>query len=135
MILVDTSVIIGYLKGRGGKKVLLLEEVLDRNVPYGISALTYQEVLQGAKDEAEWKTLQDYLSTQQIYYLEPVIDTYEKGAGLFFDLRRKGITLRSTIDILIVLTALEYDLTLLHDDRDFEMIAGHVSGLRILEQV
>lgn len=37
---------IGYLKGQRGRKVLLLEEVLERKVPYGISTFTYQEVLQ-----------------------------------------------------------------------------------------
>ncbi|MFO7952749.1 MAG: PIN domain-containing protein [Bacillota bacterium] len=134
MILVDTSVIISYLKGKEGCKVSLLEEILDRDIPYGISSLTYQEVLQGAKDENEWKNLQGYLSTQKIYYPEPVLDTYEKAARLLFDLRRQGITPRSSIDIIIVLTALEHGLALLHDDRDFDMIDEHVSGLRILER-
>jgi len=135
MILVDTSVIIKFLKGQESKKVILLQEILEQNWPYGISAFTYLEVLQGARDETEWITLHDYLSTQTIYYLESSVGIYEKGARLFFDLRGKGIVPRSTVDLLIVLTALEHGLALLHDDRDFDMIAGHVPGLRILEQV
>ncbi len=48
MILVDTSVIIDYLKGKTGDKVQLLEEILSRNIPFGISAFTYQEILPGS---------------------------------------------------------------------------------------
>ncbi len=135
MVLVDTSVIIGFLKGKSGKKETLLDEILDHNVPYGISAFTYQELLQGARDDAEWETLKDYLSTQKIYYLKQTTDTYEKGARLFFNLRLKGITPRSIVDLLIVLTALEYDLVLLHNDRDFDLIGDHLPELRILEQI
>ena len=35
------------------------------------------------------------------------------------DCRKKGITIRSTIDCLIAETALEHDLRLLHNDNDF----------------
>lgn len=132
MILVDTSVLIGFLKGHTGDKVLMFRDILFRDIPFGISAYTYQEVLQGARDEAELQTLQDYLSTQHIYYLEPEIATYEKAARLYFNLRRKGITPRSTLDILIVLTAIENNLALLHSDRDFDTMAGHIPELRIL---
>lgn len=135
MVLVDTSVIIGFLKGERGKKELLLEEIFDRKIPYGISAFTYQELLQGARDDDEWETLKDYLSTQKIYYLTQAADTYEKGARLFSDLRRKGVTPRSTIDLLIVLTALEYGLTLLHNDKDFDLIGKYLPELRIMEQI
>ncbi len=48
MILVDTSVIIDYLKGKTGDKVQLLEEILSRNITFGISAFTYQEILPGS---------------------------------------------------------------------------------------
>ncbi len=134
MILVDTSVVIGYLKGNDSDKVLLLHEILERKIPYGISAFTFQEVLQGAKDEAEFNVLQEYLSTQNIYFLTPVVGTFEKGARLYYDLRRSGVTPRNTIDLLIVLTALEHKLVLLHDDRDFDIMADHITGLRVLDQ-
>ncbi len=135
MILVDTSVIINYLKGQAGNKVLLLEDILQRNIPFGISAFTYQEVLQGARDEQEWETLKSYLSTQTVYYINPAPVEYEKSARLYFDLRREGITPRSTIDVLIVVTALENDLTLLHDDKDFDTMASHIPELNILENI
>ncbi len=135
MILVDTSVIVGYLKGNDGNKVLLLHEILERKIPYGISAYTFQEVLQGARDETEWNVLHEYLSTQKIYYLSPVVGTFEKGARLYYNLRRSGVTPRNTIDLLIALTAMEHELALLHDNRDFDIIADHVSGLRVMDQL
>jgi predicted nucleic acid-binding protein len=44
---------------------------------------------------------------------------------LYFELRRKGITIRSNIDCAIAIIAIENNLILYHLDRDFEMIAKH----------
>jgi len=65
MVLVDTSVLIGYLKGQTDNKTELLKDVLTRELPFGISSYTYQEVLQGARNEKEFETLKEYLSTQK----------------------------------------------------------------------
>ena len=69
MILVDTSVLIDYLKGKANIKTDLFEWILTRKLPFGIASYTYQEVLQGARDEKEYLKMQDYLSTQKIYFL------------------------------------------------------------------
>jgi predicted nucleic acid-binding protein len=90
------------------------------------------EILQGAKDKKELLTLKKYFSTQRIYFLKQEAATYEKAALLYFTLRRKGITPRSTIDMLIALTAIEFNLLLLHDDRDFDVMAEHIPELNIL---
>jgi predicted nucleic acid-binding protein len=81
-------------------------------------------VLQGARDEREYKQLREYLGSQVIYQLPEGRETYEKAARLYFDLRRKGITVRGSIDVHIALTAMENSLALLHDDRDFDAIAS-----------
>ena len=131
MILVDTTVVIDLLKGIENKKIKLFEEVLSRNVPYGISSYTFQEVLQGVKDEGEYGTVRKYLLSQKIYFLPENIETYEKAALMFFRLRRQGITIRSTIDILIALTAIEHNLLLLHNDRDFDYMAASLPELKV----
>ncbi len=64
MVLVDTSVLIDFLKGGQNRKTALLDEIIAREVPFGISAYTYQEVLQGARNEREYKRLREYLDTQ-----------------------------------------------------------------------
>jgi predicted nucleic acid-binding protein len=121
MYLIDTSVLIDFFKGRETKQTLKLENIILNKIPFGISAFTYQELLQGAKDEKEYKKLNRYLSTQKIYY--PTHDTFEKSAHLFFSCRKKGITIRSTIDTLIAITAIENGLILLCSDRGFEYIS------------
>jgi predicted nucleic acid-binding protein len=133
--LVDTSVLIGFFKGDRNPKVELLEKVIERQLPFGIASYTYQEVLQGARDEAEYDKLKEYLSTQKIYFLQETVETYEKTARLFFDLRRKGITPRSTIDIFITIIALEQSLFLLHNDKDFDVISNKLPDIKILKKV
>jgi predicted nucleic acid-binding protein len=88
--------------------------------------------LQGARNEEEFQTLKEYLSTQHIYYLEQEPATYEKAAKLYFNMRRKGVTPRSTLDMLIALTAMENDLALLHNDSDFNAIANNIPDFKIL---
>jgi predicted nucleic acid-binding protein len=132
MVLVDTSVLIGFLKGNKNGKISIFTELLARDIPFGISAYTYQEVLQEARDMAELQTLKDYLITQQIYFLKQEAATYERAAMLYFNLRRKGITPRGTLDMLIALTAIDNNLALLHNDRDFDEMADHLPELRIL---
>ncbi len=117
MYLVDTSVLIDFLKGKETTQVKRLEYIVLHHIPFGISAFTYQETLQGAKNQKEYETLNRYLSTQKIYY--PNEQTYEASANLFFRCRRSGITIRSTIDTLIATTAIENGLILLCSDKDF----------------
>lgn len=131
MILVDTSVLIGFIKGHENGKVFLFEKVLSQDIPFGITAVTYQELLQGARNEAELKTLRDYLSTQTIYYPSSDLSSYNKAAEIFFTLRRSGVTV-STLDCLIAAVAIQNDLALLHNDNDFDAIAKIIPELRIL---
>lgn len=135
MVLVDTSVLIDYLKGRRNPKIAIFAEILARDIPFGISVFTYQEILQGARDEREYKQLRGYLDTQAIYCPSEDTEIYEKAARLFFDLRRKGVTVRSSIDTIIALTAMGHNLSLLHNDRDFDAIAEKTPELRILATI
>ncbi len=121
MYLIDTSVLIDFLKGTETQQSRKFEKILQNQIPFGISAFTYQETLQGAKDKKEYDKLNTYLSTQKIYY--PKDKSYEASANLFFLCRKSGITIRSTIDALIATIAIEYNLILLHSDKDFDYIA------------
>ena len=135
MILVDTSVIIDSFKGFKNEKVELFRKILLNNLEYGISAYTYQEILQGARDEHEFSNIKKYLSETQVYFLPETIETYEKAAKMFFDLRRQGITPRSILDVRIALTAIENNLHLLHNDKDFDMMSNKVNELKVLNEI
>ena len=121
MYLIDTSILVDFLKGKENIKTQKFEEILLHNIPFSLSAFTYQEVLQGARDVVEYEKLNAYLSTQKILY--PLESSYERSAKIFFECRKKGITIRSTIDTLIASTAIEHNLILLHNDRDFDYMA------------
>jgi len=124
MYLIDTSVLIDFFKGKETKQSKKLEKIIARQIPFGISIFTYQELLQGARNKKEFEKLKKYLNTQKIYY--PSHETFEASAYLFFSCRKRGITIRSTIDALIATTAIENGLILLCSDRDFEHIANVV---------
>ena len=123
MILVDTSVLIHFFKGVDSKNSQKFRTILQREIPFGINSLIFQEVLQGAGTEKEYLTLKKYLETQRFYHLREPIDSFAKAAKIYLDCRKKGITIRSTIDCLIAQTALENNLLLLHKDSDFDLMA------------
>lgn len=135
MVLADTSVLINYFKGRTDAKTELFGKILSHNVPFGISGYSYQELLQSAESEKEFKQLKEYLSSQQIYFLPGTVDIHEQAARMYFDLRRGGVTVRSMIDVLIALTAIWNNLYLLHSDGDFDIMAEKLPKLNILKSL
>jgi len=133
MILVDTSVIVDFLKEKKNPKVELFEDILERKYPWGINEFIFQEVLQGARDESEWNELKEYLESVPMYFLKHGRISFERAARINFNCRRRGVTIRSSIDLLIVETALENDVALLHNDADFNNIQKIVEDLRFYE--
>ena len=123
MILVDTSVLIGYFKNAKGVPYGKLDHIIDNEIPYGICNYVYQELLQGARDDKEYRLLKEYLDTLPVYDLLHGKLSFENAALLFRHCRKMGITVRSTVDMLIAEIAIENNLYLLHDDVNFTNIA------------
>ncbi len=123
MILADTSVLIDFFKGLSNESVDRFKEILLKDIPFGITSHIYQEILQGAKNDKEFRTLKDYLETQRFYFPLDQADSFAQAAKIYFNCRKKGITIRSTIDCLIAQIAIENDLFLLHNDEDYIRIA------------
>ena len=122
MIIVDSSVLIGFLRGQTSPAIELLEKLELENASFAIPGLCYQEVLQGAKDEREWKILDNYLGGQDLLFAQDPEASHREAARIYFDCRRRGLTIRSSIDCFIAQLVLEEDGILLHDDGDFEDI-------------
>lgn len=122
MIIVDTSVLIGFLKGETSPAIEILEKLELENAPFGLPGVCYQEILQGAKDEKEWKLLDNYLGGQELLFVADPAASHRAAARIYFDCRRKGLTIRSTIDCSIAQLVLEHDGILLHADGDFRSI-------------
>jgi predicted nucleic acid-binding protein len=120
VILVDTSVWIEILRDRVGRRKAAFDAALDGDG--AVLARFHQlELLQGARDEREWGLLREHLDVQD--YLECGPNSWPEAARIFFDLRRRGKTVRSPIDCCIAQVAMDHDVLLLHRDRDFEVIA------------
>lgn len=120
MILVDTSVWIEVLRDRAGRVIAAFERALDGDE--AVLARFHQlELLQGARDEREWGLLREYLDAQD--YLECSPASWADAARIFYELRKRGKTVRSPIDCCIAQIALDHDVLLLHRDRDFEIIS------------
>jgi len=131
MILVDTSVLINYFKGTSTPSTDALHRLIDKGIPFGITALIYQEILQGVRDRKEFNLLRQHLAPLPFYELKEGRGSIERAASLYSACRAKGITVRSTIDVLIAQIAIENNLLLLHDDRDFEHLATAIKELKI----
>jgi predicted nucleic acid-binding protein len=130
VILVDTSVWVGYLRGDERPAVARLAELLDRGTPVAVTAVVAQELLQGVASGAAFDRLERYLSSQ--WRLEPADPWHAavEAARTFGACRAAGVTVRSTLDCLIARIAIEHGVALLHDDRDFDLIASVVPELR-----
>ena len=131
MILVDTSVLVDYFKGNENPSVRALEKILEDGIPYGINDFIYQELLQGSRTIEEFQVQKEYLETIPFYYLQYGKESYEKAAFLNVQCRRGGVTIRSTIDLLIAEIAIENSLYLLHNDKDFENVGKIIPELKI----
>jgi hypothetical protein len=131
MILVDTSVLIDYLRGSSNPPVTRFDEIKSRGIAFGINNYIYQELLQGAASERDFESLRTYLSTQRFYELMHGRASHESAERLYFRCRKKGLTVRSIVDFLVVQTAIENNLMLLHNDSDFNAMAKIIKELKI----
>ena len=131
MILIDTSVLIDYFRGINNLGTKKLEFIINQNIQHGICNFVYQELLQGSRDDKEFLILNEYLITQKFYNLKNGSESFENAAKIYIACRKKGLTIRSSIDLIICQIVLENDLYLLHNDKDFESISKIYENLKI----
>jgi predicted nucleic acid-binding protein len=129
MILVDSSVWIDYFNGRKTWQTDLLENLFS-NVPIIIGDLILTEILQGFRSDNDYKTAKSFLSDLPFRQMGGY-QVAVQSAQNYRILRKKGVTVRKTIDVIIGTYCILEDLPLLHDDRDFEPMVSHLS-LKIL---
>jgi predicted nucleic acid-binding protein len=120
MVLIDSSVLVLILRDATGTNAdRLFSAIGDEDL--AMTRFVEMEVLAGARDEREWDAIQAYLDHWKMIELKP--DTGINSARIFFDLRRNGKTVRKLFDCCIAQVAIENNLTLVHNDRDFDAIA------------
>ena len=86
------------------------------------------EVLAGARDEEHEQRLRRLLARCDYVPVEGLA-SYETAAGLYRACRRAGETVRALTDCLIGAVALHVGVPVLHNDRDFDILARHCGVL------
>ncbi len=123
MILVDSSVWIDYFNGIHTRQTDLLDHYLS-TIPIIMGDLILTEVLQGFRSDKDYQTAKTFLSPLPFYHIGGY-DVAMQSIHIYRSLRKKGVTVRKTIDVIIAGYCIVKGLTLLHDDRDFIPIADH----------
>jgi len=117
MILVDSSVWIDFFNGTACAETDKLNEILGLEEVV-IGDLILAEVLQGFRSDTDYKAAKNVLTSLTVHDLlgkELAI----KSANNFRKLRKKGITIRKTADVIIATYCIENKIPLLFTDRDF----------------
>lgn len=119
MVLVDSSVLIPFLRGSDAAAGRSLSRVLDLGLPVALCPAVIQEVLQGCRAETEYSRVREYLLSQHVLDVTRGVESAADAARIFFDCRRAGVSVSSTLDCTIAQIALEHEVPLLHSDRDY----------------
>jgi predicted nucleic acid-binding protein len=129
VILVDSSVWIDLFNGIDNHGVLIVRENVGRGTLI-VGDLMLAEVLQGFRTEREAVLATEALEAfTQVAIVDASIA--KRAAEHYRHLRRLGVTIRKTIDLLIATRCIDKGWLLLHNDRDFEPLREHL-GLRTL---
>lgn len=132
MIIADTSVWIDYFNGSDNP----LTDELDSGLVQGIVAigdLIFLEILQGFKNDKDYELAKSTLGTLEQYEMFGHAQAL-KAAENYRALRKKGLTIRKTTDVIIATFCIENELPLLFSDRDFIPFVDHLGLIPALTQ-
>src|ERR1700712_4035599 len=124
MIVVDSSIWIAQLRRTDVATIERLLAIKDTKEIL-VGDLILLEVLQGARSEPEALLIEKGLRQ---FTVQPMLsdNLLGKAAGNYRLLRRRGVTIRNTIDVIIGTFCIEENHSLLHNDRDFDPLAEYL---------
>jgi len=131
MVLVDTTAWVDFLSGQPLPHVEFLESLIANEDDICICGVVLTEVLQGIREDPDYRKTKR--SFDSLIYLPMTRSTFVGGADIYRNLRKRGVTIRKPIDCVIASVALEHNMPLLHNDRDFDPIEKHC-GLKVMEK-
>jgi len=130
MVLVDTSVWVDYFNGLETPRTNRLDQLLGSGRLL-TGDLILAELLQGFAKDADYRTARRLLLELPCAELVGR-DNALRAADYYRRLRKRGVTVRKTIDVLIGTYCITHGHELLHTDRDFDSMQRHL-GLRVLQ--
>ena len=122
--MIDTSVWIDYFRGIRSKEHLALEHLITNGKMICVTDIIQTEILQGIRSGTEHAKTRHYL-TRLPCLTAKAPSSFLHAAELYRRCRKRGATIRSTIDCLIAAVCLENKVPLLHHDADFAQLARH----------
>ena len=125
MILVDSSVWIDYFNGQSTKQTDYLDGILGTE-PVAIGDLILAEVLQGFRDDADFDTARRLLKELTIYEMLGT-ERAIRAAQCYRFLRKQGVTVRKSSDVIIGSFCIDENIPLLFCDRDFLPMVRHLN--------
>lgn len=125
MILVDSSVWIDYFSGIANIQTDKLDQLLGKE-PVAVGDLILTEVLQGFRHDKDYRIAKSLFSDVEVFDMLGR-DIAIKSADNFRALRKQGVTIRKTADVIIATFCIERDLPLLFSDKDFKPFVNHMS--------
>ncbi len=129
MALVDTTVWVDFFAARSLPHVAALERLIEGREDVCICGIILTEVLQGIRRDADFRKVRDLLDN--LIFLPMPHEVFLRAAEIYRKLRKKGITIRRSVDCMIASVAIEHDTPILHNDKDFNPIEKHC-GLKTL---
>jgi predicted nucleic acid-binding protein len=129
MILVDSSVWIDFFNGKESPEVSLLYNTLGKQEII-TGDLIIVEVLQGFSSEKDFGIAKEVLESLPFFNLSNK-ELAIKSALNYRKLRKSGVTIRKTIDMVIATFCIEKEIKLLHNDRDFDQLEKYL-GLQTI---
>ena len=124
MILADTSAWVEYLRATGSPAHLRMRWLVGEAGELAVTDVVVMEVLAGARNDERAAQLRRLLDRFEFVAVEGLTD-FEAAAELYRRCRQGGETVRKLTDCLVAAVALRAGATVLHQDRDFEVIARH----------
>jgi hypothetical protein len=125
MITADSSVWIGYLNGHRTPQTRALDALLDDSASEIVLLdLVLMEVLRGLRNARDLQLAQAALSQLPLFTAGGETVALA-AAALYRDLRQRGITVRSSIDLLVGAWCIRNGCALIHADRDFDGMRDH----------
>ena len=121
MILIESSAWIEFLRETGSPVCNRVDELLDDDI--AICDPIRMELLAGVRDESDLTDLHRLLA--RTTPIPTQSSDYDDAAILYRRCRQRGETVRKLLDCLIAAVAIRAGIPLLHNDRDFDVLARH----------
>ncbi|WP_454063094.1 type II toxin-antitoxin system VapC family toxin [Candidatus Nitrospira salsa] len=122
MIVVDTTVWIDFFNRAQTPEDRYLQHLIRESHSLALTDLIFCEILQSIRDDAVYAQTRTILLSYPILRMDSLV-IFEQSASIYRACRRRGLTVRKTVDCLIAAVCIANDVELFHRDRDFTYIA------------